>query len=343
MDCDIVGIRSTLADAEIACIMVKTLEALGVDNFILRINSREVLTSFCEEVLGLSELETAQALRVVDKLDKIGLEEVSKELRCDLEECQKEEMWRVYEIEKDENPHAEPPLELSAPVADKLLKLVTIEGDSNDEVINRMAESVKECDKAKAAVEELRQCVAWLPDFGVDEDVVKVDPKVVRGLDYYTGIVYEAHLVGYENLGSVFGGGRYDKLIGKYLNRDVPAVGTSIGVDRLYDCLEIIGKTGERSSNTSVLIINFDEKMVPDYLRLSNRLRAAGIKNEVYPERKHFGDQVKYALSKSIPIALIYGEDEKSKRVVQIKDLATEEQIEVKEKDLGKKLRELLG
>ena len=343
MDCDIVGVKSTLADAEIAAIMVKTLEALSVEKFILRINSREVLAAFCRNILGLTEIETAQSLRVVDKLDKIGLDAVAKELRCDIDECQKDEMWRQYEIEKGKNPHAEPPLELTQPIAHRLLELVTTEGASNEEIIGKMGDLVSDSAEASAGVEELRKCVAWLPHFGIKGDVVKVDPKIVRGLDYYTGIVYEAHLVGYENLGSVFGGGRYDRLIGKYLNRDVPAVGTSIGVDRLYDCLEIIGKTGTRESNTDVLIINFDEGMVPDYLRLSNMLRAAGINNEVYLEKKHFGEQVGYAMGKSIPLVLIYGEDEKAKGVVQVKILKTKEQIEMVEGELIEKLLGLLG
>lgn len=342
MDCDIVGVKSALADAEIAAIMVKTLEALGVEDFILRINSREVLTAYCKDVLGLTELETAQSLRVVDKLDKIGLEAVSKELRCDIEGCQKDEMWRAYEIDKDGNPHAEPPLELAPPIADNLLKLVTIKADTNEAAIEAMAKVVADSHEATLGIEDLRKCVAWLPDYGVREDVVRVDPSVVRGLDYYTGIVYEAYLVGYENLGSIFGGGRYDKLIGKYLNRDVPAVGTSIGVDRLYDCLEIIGKTSDVESNTDVLIINFDESMIPDYIRLSEKLRAAGINNEVYPERKHFGDQVKYAMAKSISYALILGEEEKAKGVVQVKDLATKEQVEVEKDKLIGELKDLL-
>jgi len=343
MDCDIVGVKSTLADAEIAAIMVRTLQALSVERFILRINSREVLTAFCRDILRLTEIETAQSLRIVDKLDKIGLDAVAKELRCDIEQCQKEELWRRYEIEKGVNPHAEPPLELAQPTAHRLLELVATEGASNEEIIGKMTALVSESTAASAGMEELRKCISWLPYFGIKGDVIKVDPKVVRGLDYYTGIVYEAHLVGYENLGSVFGGGRYDKLIGKYLNRDVPAVGTSIGVDRLYDCLEIIGKTGSRESNTDVLIINFDEGLIPDYLRLSNMLRTAGINNEVYLEKKHFGEQVKYAMGKSIPLVLIYGEDEKAKGVVQVKILETKEQIEVVEGELIEKLLGLLG
>ncbi len=334
MDCDIVGVKSTIADAEIACIMVKSIEALGIDGYKLRVNSREIAVAFCRDILKLTEHEIAQALRVVDKLDKIGLEAVSKELRCDIDQCRKEQMWREYEVDKTDNPDTPPPLELPPAISDKLLLLVSSKTDSNAGTISAMKDIVYGSPDALLGVEELEKCIAWLPHFGVPADAVTVDPSVIRGLDYYTGIVYETYINGHENFGSVIGGGRYDKLIGKYSGQDIPAVGTSIGIDRLMDCLELVGMSGGRMSNTDVLIINFDDEFIPDYLDLSRKLREWGINNEVYPERRHFGDQVKYALAKSIPFALILGEEEKTRGVVQVKDLSTKDQVEVTNDEL---------
>jgi histidyl-tRNA synthetase len=342
MDCDIIGVKSTVADAEIACIMVKALEALGIAGYRLRINSREIAVAFCKESLMLTEPEIVQALRVADKLDKIGLENVSKELRCDIDECRKEQMWREYEIEKTDNPNTPPPLELPQPIADRLLELINCGASTNEETLDAMKRIVTDSPDAIKGVEELEECISWLPHFGVPGDAVTVDPSVIRGLDYYTGIVYETYITGHENFGSVIGGGRYDKLIGKYSSQDIPAVGTSIGIDRLMDCLELVGMSGDKNSNTAVLIINFDEKFIPDYLELSEKLRSWGINNEVYPERRHFGDQVKYALAKSIPYAVIIGEDEKTKGIVQLKDLSTKDQVEVAADRLKESLFELL-
>ncbi len=157
------------------------------------------------------------------------------------------------------------------------------------------------------------------------EDAFKLDPSITRGLDYYTGIVYETFLNELPGIGSVCSGGRYNNLASLYTKEELPGVGASIGLDRLIAALEELGRSSEKKSFTDLLILSLDEKLIGYYHKISSAFRKEGINCEVYHVKKKINAQFKFAEAKSIPFALICGDDEFSKGVVNLKDLKNRE------------------
>jgi histidyl-tRNA synthetase len=176
---------------------------------------------------------------------------------------------------------------------------------------------------------------------GYSLDKVVFDPTIARGLDYYTGIIYETTLTGVPEIGSVCSGGRFDNLVEALGGPSVPAVGTSIGVDRLYDGLAKLGVLKESKTNTEVLVTNFDTASTPDYMRVVTALRKAGIASEIYYESSKIGKQIGFADKLGIPFVVLMGPDELSKGVGVIKTLTSGEQIEVPLADLPKAVEQL--
>ncbi|WP_313613880.1 histidine--tRNA ligase [Agrobacterium sp.] len=319
-DADTVGAAGVQADAEMCMMMADTLEALGIKrgDYVIRVNNRKVLDGVME-ALGLGGDENAarrlNVLRAIDKLDKFGPEGVKLLLGPG---------------RKDESGDFTKGAGLDDAQIEKVLFFVGIKNYA--ESAADLAALVAGTSKGEEGVEELNIIGALVAGAGYDESRIKIDPSVVRGLEYYTGPVYEAELtfdVTNEKgdkvvFGSVGGGGRYDGLVSRFMGQPVPATGFSIGVSRLMTALKNLGKLGQQKPLAPVLItvMDGDVESMGRYQRFTQALRAEGIRAEMYQGNwKKFGNQLKYADRLGSPIAIIQGGDERAQGVVQIKDL----------------------
>ncbi len=319
-DADTVGAPGVQSDAEMCMMMADTLEALGIKrgDYVIRVNNRKVLDGVMEAI-GLGGEENAgrrlNVLRAIDKLDKFGPEGVK---------------LLLGEGRKDESGDFTKGAGLNADQIAKVLFFVGIK--SYAESAAELAALVAGTSKGEEGVEELNMIGALVAGAGYDATRIKIDPSVVRGLEYYTGPVYEAELtfdVTNEKgekvvFGSVGGGGRYDGLVSRFMGQPVPATGFSIGVSRLMTALKNLGKLGQDEVLGPVLVtvMDGDVESMGRYQRFTQQLRAEGIRAEMYQGNwKKFGNQLKYADRRSAPIAIIQGGDERAQGVVQIKDL----------------------
>ncbi|MBT9368936.1 histidine--tRNA ligase [Rhizobium sp. CSW-27] len=319
-DADSVGAPGVNADAEMCMMMADTLEALGIKrgDYVIRVNNRKVLDGVMEAI-GLGGEENAgrrlNVLRAIDKLDKFGPEGVR---------------LLLGEGRKDESGDFTKGAGLNEEQIRKVLFFVGIKNYA--ESAAELAALVEGTSKGAEGVEELNTIGALVVGAGYDADRIKIDPSVVRGLEYYTGPVYEAELtfdVTNEKgekvvFGSVGGGGRYDGLVSRFMGQPVPATGFSIGVSRLMTALKNLGKLGQDEILAPVLVtvMDGDVEAMGRYQRFTQALRNAGIRAEMYQGNwKKFGNQLKYADRRGSPIAIIQGGDERAQGVVQIKDL----------------------
>ncbi len=319
-DADTVGAAGVQADAEMCMMMADTLEALGIrrGDYVIRVNNRKVLDGVLEAIGLGGDDKAAQrltVLRAVDKLDKFGPEGVK---------------LLLGEGRKDESGDFTKGAGLNEEQIGKMLFFVGIKDYA--ESAAALAELVAGTAKGGEGVEELNTIGALVTGAGYGPDRVKIDPSVVRGLEYYTGPVYEAELlfdVTNEKgekvvFGSVGGGGRYDGLVSRFMGQPVPATGFSIGVSRLMTALKNLGKLGQDDVVAPVLVtvMDGDVESMRRYQRFTQDLRAAGIRAEMYQGNwKKFGNQLKYADRRDCPIAIIQGGDERAQGMVQIKDL----------------------
>ena len=319
-DADTVGAAGVQADAEMCMMMADTMEALGIarGDYVIRVNNRKVLDGVLEAI-GLGGDDKAgqrlTVLRAVDKLDKFGPEGVK---------------LLLGEGRKDESGDFTKGAGLNEEQIGKMLFFVGIKDYA--ESADALAELVAGTAKGGEGVEELNTIGALVAGAGYGPDRVKIDPSVVRGLEYYTGPVYEAELlfdVTNEKgekvvFGSVGGGGRYDGLVSRFMGQPVPATGFSIGVSRLMTALKNLGKLGRDEVVAPVLVtvMDGDVESMSRYQRFTQQLRAAGIRAEMYQGNwKKFGNQLKYADRRDCPVAIIQGGDERAQGMVQIKDL----------------------
>ena len=352
-DADTVGSASMAADAEICAMLADCLEKVGIPHrdYVVRINNRKVLDGVLE-IAGLSgddkEAERGIVLRAIDKLDRLGVEGV----RALLGAGRKDESGDFTKGAGLTDEQVEIVMMfVNAPivVSQKLQSyaqafegLDIVESDYsqaskqqsgsswNHQVLEHLRVIVGDSLVGQQGVDELETITALLDDQGYGPDRIVIDPSVVRGLGYYTGPVYEAELT-FEILddkgrkrqfGSVAGGGRYDDLVKRFTGQAVPATGVSIGVDRLLAALREKGRLGSQS-NGPVVVTVMDRDRMAEYQKMVAELRGAGIRAEVYlGNPKNFGNQLKYADKRQSPVAVIEGEDEKLRDVVQIKDLA---------------------
>ncbi|MCJ8517631.1 histidyl-tRNA synthetase [Pseudorhizobium tarimense] len=319
-DADTVGAPGVQADAEMCMMMADTMEALGIKrgDYVIRVNNRKVLDGVMEAI-GLGGDDKAgqrlNVLRAIDKLDKFGPEGVK---------------LLLGEGRKDESGDFTKGAGLNAAQIDKVLFFVGIKDYA--ESAGQLGELVAGTAKGGEGVGELNTIGALAAEAGYGPDRVKIDPSVVRGLEYYTGPVFEAELtfdVTNEKgekvvFGSVGGGGRYDGLVSRFMGQPVPATGFSIGVSRLMTALKNLGKLGQDEVLGPVLVtvMDGDVESMGRYQRFTQQLRAEGIRAEMYQGNwKKFGNQLKYADRRGAPIAIIQGGDERAEGVVQIKDL----------------------
>ncbi len=299
-DADTAGTTSPIADAEIVAMMSDSMLALGADT-VIRVNNRRILDALVEKAgVGDDESTARRLIATIDKVDKIGLEGVLEDVTLLASD-------RVARLVRDY-------LAVEGPPKEKLERLSKLLGGS---------EAMEE------GTENLRGVFGMLEASGYTAEKIVFDPAVARGLDYYTGIIYETTLKGAPELGSVCSGGRFDNLIKAMGGPDIPAVGTSIGVDRLYDGLLKLGLTQEAHTNTKVLITNFDANQAPDYMAVATALRAAGLPAEIIYEPTGLGKQLGKADSMGIPYAVFLGPDELARGEGVIKDLNSREQLTV--------------
>jgi histidyl-tRNA synthetase len=322
-DADTVGSGSPAADAEMCMMAADTMEALGIPrgSYVVKVNNRKVLDGVLEAI-GLGGDENAArrltVLRAIDKLDKFPADEVRKLLGPG--------RWDGGEEGKGDFTKG---AELSSADAGIVLAVTEKRDDWKDAIAAAEAHLAKS-DTGKAGVSELEEIAKLVAASGYGADRVHIDPSVVRGLEYYTGPVFEVELLldtkdekgRPVRFGSVGGGGRYDGLVSRFRGEPVPATGFSIGVSRLQAALTLLGKIDSKAEFGPVVVTVFDRDRVADYQKMVAALRNAGIRAELYlGNPKNMGNQLKYADRRNSPCVIIQGSDEKARGEVQIKDL----------------------
>jgi histidyl-tRNA synthetase len=338
-DFDILGTESALADAETAHVIHDSLAAAGIPEFTISINNRRILDGFLESIAAGGR--SAAVLRSLDKLAKIGREGVRDELTGrrrrkendsadDSADDEKASQPRIDASTSDKNEQAftepraeiaeEPPLNLDQ--ADRLLDFVEA-GKGRYDALDYLAAIVKDYPTAVAGIENLRTILNLLDSVGVPERRVRVDSALARGLDYYTGVVFETTVNGWERFGSVSSGGRYDNLAGLFTSRRIPGVGASIGLDRLTALMDEAGLLKDRANAGGVLVVQFPGVDPRVSASIAARLRRIGIAAEVYPDPIAMGKQLGYGSARGRAFAVIVGPDEAAKRTFNLRDLGT--------------------
>ena len=296
-DIDIIGdgALDILNEAEIPAIIYDTFTRLGLHRFRIRVNNRKVLNGFFA-ILGLSE-QAGDVLRTIDKLDKIGADKV-RELLTDT--CG-----------------------VTAEQADEILRFIACPGTSADKLA--FLEQYRGRNETfDTGLDELRTVVGYLPAFGVPEENFELDLTIARGLDYYTGTVYETVLLDHPEVGSICSGGRYDDLAGYYTNKSLPGVGISIGLTRLFYILQEQNMISDTvlTAPADVLILPMTDDLSAA-VSLASMLRAGGLRVQLYSEKKKFKAKIGYADKLGIPFVIFLGEDEIAQNVCALKNMVT--------------------
>ncbi len=292
-DFDTIGTTSNASDIETALVIHDLMRELGFERFEVRINNRLVLNGLLEEI-GLAG-QTAAVLRALDKLPKIGADKVT------------EEMTQSAGVTREQ--------------AERVLTLAGMKG-SNEEILERLKRDFGSNPKAAEGIKRLGELLSVARTAGIPEDRLKLDLSIARGLDYYTGTIYETFLLDLPGIGSVCSGGRYDNLAGLYTKQSLPGVGASLGLDRLLSAMEDLKLLPRVSTPAPVLVIQFAAEFLGEYQKMARQLRAEGIGTEVYPEAKKVGPQFRYADNRGFRLALIAGPEEFKQGTWKIKDLA---------------------
>ena len=341
-DFDTIGTTANAADIETALVIHDLMVGLGLEQFThaekaanrlkrfeIRINNRLVLNGLLE-VMGAAE-KSAPVLRTLDKLPKIGAEKVAVEMQAEAG--------------------------VSADQARRIIALAGLTG-GNDEILDQVERDFGGNAKVAEGVARLRELLAVSARAGVAPGRIVIDLSICRGLDYYTGMIYETFLVGsyaddesgevkqLESFGSVCSGGRYDNLASLYTKQVLPGVGASLGLDRLLAAMEELAMLPKVATPAPVFVVQFEASRLGDYQRVARLLRAAGIGAEVYPDAKKIGQQLAYADKRGFKLALIAGPDDFAKNQWIIKDLALpadQDKVFVAEADLRAEVAKRLG
>ena len=301
-DIDVIGDGELdiINDAEMPSIIYSLIKELGFEDFTIRVNNRKLLNGLFESIN--QKENAAEILRIIDKIDKIGKDKVIEELKK---------------------------LDLKEEQINKIISFIEIQG-SNDEKLEKLKNLEIDNNQYKQGLQELSELVKYVRMFGVPEKNFNVDLTIARGLDYYTGTVYETFLNDYRELGSVCSGGRYENLAENYTDKKLPGVGISIGLTRLFyklDELNII--KAEKKSVSDVLIIPMVEDLkIP--IKIATELRKSGINTEIYLNDKKLKAKFKYADKLQIPFVIIIGEDEIEQNKIKLKNMQTGEESELK-------------
>lgn len=297
-DIDIIGDGelSTINDAEIPSVIYNLIKELGFEEFTIRINNRKILNGLFEYINQKDN--SVEILRIIDKIEKIGKDAVIE----DLEE-----------------------IGISKEAIEKIINFIEIDG-TTDEKLQKLQDLNIENETFKLGLEELISVVKYIRIFGVPDTHFKVDLTIARGLDYYTGTVYETFLNDYRELGSVCSGGKYENLAEYYTDKKLPGVGISIGLTRLFYKLNELGLIkAEKTSMSDVLVIPMVEDLSKPII-LANSLREKNINTEIYLNDKKLKAKLKYADKLQIPYVIIVGEDEINSGVISVKNMITGEE-----------------
>lgn len=313
-DVDIVGTKSPLADAEIIIVIFTTLRNLGFEKFAIQINDRDLLGGIAEFV-GIAPDRAIEFYRIIDKIERDGIERVRSQIQG---------------------------LGISQLKAEESLEMISIKGSDGFQILNLLEERLKGMDRAFQGINRIRKILENLGQFSVLEEYYKVSPSLARGLDYYTGPVFEV-TVEEPKMGSIAGGGRYDYLT-KRFGKDLPAVGASIGLERVIDILMEISISERKKAISEVIVVPFNETTLPEAIKYVQRLRGVDIKSEIYLNpASNVATQLSYANKKSIPVAVIVGPDEVQQKQVTVKNMQSGGQKTVPEEQLVATVQEILN
>ena len=303
-DIDIIGNETLplIYDAEMPAVIYNIFKKLNIGDFIIRINNRKILNGFFE-YLGLSESAT-DVLRIIDKLDKIGIDNVKEEL---------------LNIVSDIN------------IIDKIIEFISIKG-TNEEIINSLNNLNIDNLVFNEGINELKSVIKYLDLYGVSESNYTIDLTIARGLDYYTGTVYETNLKDYPGLGSICSGGRYDNLTEYYTSQHLPGIGVSIGLTRLFSQLKSEGIiTDDKKSLIDILVLPMDDEVLKYSMDIANRLREQNKKVDICYTGKNIKNKMKYADKLGVKKVIIIGDNEVANNTLVLKDmeLGTQDVIEL--------------
>ena len=293
-DVDCVGSSSMIIDAEMIAITYEVLSQLGFKEFLIKINNRKILNGLVQYI-NLDESYTQEICRSIDKLDKVDWKEVEKELN-----------------EKKIQPGA------ILKLKELLKKELTFEN---------LETELKDVEICREGIQELKQVFNYLEILGIPDSFFKFDISLARGLDYYTGPIFETKLPAYPHIGSLTGGGRYDTLIGMFTGKEMPSSGTTLGLDRIYTAMQQLNLLEDIKTSTKVLVGNFGESTLVASLKLVAELRANSINTEFYPEDAKLKKQFSYCDKKNIPYMCIIGESELKEHKISLKNMKNAEQI----------------
>ena len=300
-DVDLVGVDDESADAEMVLIDMAVVAAQGIDDFQVRLNHRGILKGITRS-LGLEDGPQEGAfLRWLDKIDKIGVDKFRQGVAGEFG--------------------------FSDAQLDKVIASVT-PSDSSRQTLEVLRENVGADDDAAAALERLDRVMTIVEECGSGERL-RVDPSIARGLSYYDGVIYETFLNALPQFGSVMSGGRYNGLVGSLCGRDLPAVGNSLGVDRLFAALQELGLETNRTTPSTVLVIRFDADSAMHSHRVAQSFRNGGIAVEVYPTSAKLKKQFQFANGAGIPFVVLQGSDERERGTITLKEMSTGDQQEL--------------
>jgi histidyl-tRNA synthetase len=344
-DADTVGSAAMAADAEMCMMAADTMEALGIPrgSYVVKVNNRKVLDGVMESIGLAGEANAGKrltVLRAIDKLDRLGVDGV-RHLLGKGRKDESGDYTKGAELPEDHiaklllflrtpfGQYAQPQASTATHSAEFVGSTPIFKSTDNTAAIEQLGKTGFDSPSYGKGFDELREIAQLVGASGYDDGRIVIDPSVVRGLEYYTGPVYEVELT-FEikdedgrpvRFGSVGGGGRYDGLVGRFRGEDVPATGFSIGVSRLQAALHALDKSDGQAEPGPVVVTVFDRDRVGDYQRMVQRLREAGIRAELYLGSGKMGPQLKYADKRGAPCVVIQGGDEKARGEVQIKDL----------------------
>lgn len=293
-DIDVIGSTNPLIDAEIVSVINSVFIELNLGGFVVSINNRKLMSGFIAS-LGLKE-SSQDILRLIDKIEKQDRSSLSDEMVS---------------------------LGATEEIAKQIFDFVEIDG-TNDEIVAKLKALKNKDELFLTGLNELETVVSGIKSLGVPDKNYKIDLKIARGLDYYTGTVYETFLTEHGNFGSVCSGGRFDNLASYYTDEKLPGVGISIGLTRLFSQLKADGFFAKSQSVPSkVLITQMDSRYLEKCLEIASKLRTSGINTEVYLEEERIGKQFKYANKLGIPYVIVIGEEEFTKDIITFKDMST--------------------
>jgi histidyl-tRNA synthetase len=319
-DIDVVGRKelSLLYDAQMPAIISQIFDAVNIGDFLIRINNRKILIGFFQSV-GIEASKIKSCIAIVDTIEKVGEAKVKQQFNQE---------------------------GISIEIAEKIITFINIKG-SVDEVLdklNYLCQNTTDGEQLKLGVKEIETVITGIRNLGVPENRYCIDLSIARGLDYYTGTVYETTLLGHEALGSICSGGRYEELVGVFLGEKMPGVGISIGITRLMSRLLKAGILNTLAPTpTQVMLLNMQSDLMSTYLQVSQQLRKAGINVVTNFEQRQIGKQFQQAEKQGIPLCVIIGADEATAKKAALKDLRTREQIEISFDNLVEEIKRRLN